>query len=305
MSLVSDQAINALGLSEKELKYHATQLQVWLWQNLNTEPWTNKLACGKALTELSLRMVPLKTDTNVLKNWAMIVAMMLNGTEHIYGDPDPFTMERGKSPEAQAWRLLTIMALGFVPGEGYLISNVSRIALSTIDLPFEFKLGVGKSCQEYGADIIHYLNYEGQGNSIAWFLQLNLNQHKATVLERVQAVLTVWQQSFACFSEQIHKPSAFADCLTRQKYALQAMINQAPKMIAPALQNIAGLLKPLQQMIPPRAEKELGARAAIPYQLKQMIPNSHYVASATRAEIDAVFANYFPPRGTSTVEDAV
>lgn len=28
-------------------------------------------------------MVPLKTDTKVLKNWAMIVAMMLNGTEHI------------------------------------------------------------------------------------------------------------------------------------------------------------------------------------------------------------------------------
>ena len=108
MNSVSGQSINSLGLSDKEMKYHATQLQVWLWQNLNKEPWENKLACGKTLTELSLRMVPLQTDTNVLKNWAMIVAMMLNGPEHIYGDPNPFTMERGKSPEAQAWRLLVI-----------------------------------------------------------------------------------------------------------------------------------------------------------------------------------------------------
>jgi len=65
------------------LKYRATQLPVWFWQNLNNEPCRNELACGNTLTGLTLRMVPLKTDTKVLKNWAMIVAMMLNGTEHI------------------------------------------------------------------------------------------------------------------------------------------------------------------------------------------------------------------------------
>jgi len=285
--------MNPDALSDKELKYHATQLLVWLWQNLNSEPWNNKLACGNTLTELTLRMVPLKTDTNVLKNWAMIVAMMLNGTKHIYSDPDPFTMERGKSPEAQAWRLLAIMSLAFVPGEGYLMSNVSRIALSTIDLPFELKLGVGKSCQAYGADIIHYLNYEGQGNSIAWFKQLDLTQQQPELLERVQTVLDVWQQSFACFSAHLPKGSAFADCLTRQKYGLQTMMKKAPQMIAPALRDVAALLKPLQQIIPANAEKEFGERAKIPYHLKKMILTPHYAASATPADIESVVAKYF------------
>lgn len=170
--------------------------------------------------------------------------------------------------------------------------NAARIALNTIDLSFDDKLRDNPRSENYDADIVHYLNYQGNGNSIAWFRALDVTQQHAALLERIPAALRMWQQSLDCFISTLSKTSVLASRMTREKYGLQTLIDAAPKMIPLALKDIAGLLKPLQAGIPANADKQLGASAAIPYHLKNMIPNPYHSKKIGSAEIASVFATY-------------
>jgi len=170
--------------------------------------------------------------------------------------------------------------------------NVSRIALNTINLSLETRYGRGTIPGECSYSIIQYLNYEGRGNSISWFKQLDLMQQKAAVLERVQTLLGIWQQSFVCFNEHFGKGQAFSDRLYRHRYALQGMLVKAPKLIETALCDVAVLLQPIQQGISRNAEKELGQYAVLPYQLKKMVSNPDYLPNPTATDIECAFEKY-------------
>jgi hypothetical protein len=282
-----------LTLSQKEIKSHAVRLMVWLWPKTETELWYQKLTCGKTLADLILRFPPLEAaNSTVIDNFGMTIAMMLNGTEHIYGDPDPFTIESGKSPELQAWRLLVINSLALLPEQGYLMCDTARIALNTINLSFDADLRQDQSRRDYAASIVNYLNYQGQGDSISWFGALDVTSQRVALLERIPATLRVLQQSFDYFATRLPQTSVLASRMTRQKLHLQMLISSAPKMIPLALKDIAELLKPLQTNILSAAVPRIEKKTDTPYHLRNMNPNPFYGSRINAASITERYFHY-------------
>lgn len=292
MTLSTPNPVSPVDLTEKKLKWHAVQLLSWLWPNAEPELWHLKLACAKTLADLTLRLQPLDNADTPVVNWAQTVAMMLNGTKDIAGDPDPFTIEPGKSPELQAWRLLVMHSLAMLPDEGYLMCNAARIALNMAGLTGAPKARQLAKAADYGADVVHYLNAQGHGNSIAWFRALDVARQNKALLEVIPLKLRVWKQSFDYFAAQFPKNSVMASRLTRQKYALQILMSAAPKMVPRAAADIAGLLAPLQASIPADADRQLRERAAITYHLRKMTPNRFYIASIGDGIVADLFATY-------------
>lgn len=293
MNSLSAQPIMPLPLSEKEIKSQGVQLIVWLWPQTEKELWPQKLACGKTLADLTLRLPSVQVEaTPFIDNWAMIVAMMLNGTKHIYGDPDPFTIDRGKSPELQAWRLLVIRSLALLPADGYLMCDVASMALNTIDSSFNPALNTNRFLENYGTDIVRYLKHQGHGNGITWFRALDIKAQHGALLEQIPAALRILKQSLDCFTAHLPQTSVLASRMTRQKYHLQILINAVPKMVPLALEELAKLLKPLQSSTPAAADKPLGEQAAAHYQFKNMLPNTARITEIDAPSIENLLAYY-------------
>lgn len=286
-------ALSPLSLTDKELKRHAVQLMVWLWPGAERELWHMKLCCGKTLADLSMRLVPSDgARVHIVDDWAMTVAMMLNGTQRIAGDPDPFTIEAGKPPQLQAWRLLVIHSLALLPAEGYLLRGVARLALNTVETSRLSKAERDERIGSIGADIVHYLNGQGRGNSIAWLRSLDLTRHEKALLACIRSALQAWRQALDYFAAQLPETSVLAACMTRQKYGVHNLNDAAASMVPLALKDLARLLGPLQTSIPKEADRQLGGQASLPYQFKTMIPNQFYIERIDVHVIAELFANH-------------
>lgn len=279
-------------LTEKQLKSHAVHLTTWLWPGIEPEFWQLRLACAKTLADLTLRFHPLTNpDTRVL-NWAKHVAAMLNGAEHVYGDPVPFTAEPGKLPGVLPWRYLVIYSLAMLPGDRYLMCNTARIALNTIDAKSLTKAELARRAKSFGADVVHYLNAQGHGNSIAWFRHLDVTKHQAALTERVHSTLHAWVQSFDYFATQFPQAHPQVRRLDGQARQMESWIADATRMIPLALQDIASFIAPLQESIPANADEELEALASIPFRLRNMNPNPYHIARIDLDVIEPLFAYY-------------
>lgn len=264
----------------------------WLWPGIEPEFWYVRLACGKTLADLTLRFHPSNhADTPVL-HWAKHVAAMLNGPEQIYGDPVPFTVEPGQTPGLEPWRYLVIYSLAMLPEDGYLMCNAARIALNTINSSSLTKAELARRASCFGADIVHYLNAQGHGNSIAWFRHLDVSKCHVDLTERVQWALRAWVESFDYFATQFPPAGPQASRLDGQARQLESWIADAPRTIPLALHEIASILAPLQASIPADADEELETLAAIPFGLKKLNRNPFYVAEIDCDMIARLFAHY-------------
>jgi hypothetical protein len=252
----------------KKNTYEAVRLVVWLWPDLHAEKWEHKLMCGHLLSQATHNLLPSQAISTAAESWQMIIAMMLNGTEKIYGDPDPFKTESGLSHELQAWRLLALMSFAFLDGEARVAGNLGRITLNTLDIQETGRSNFHKTHSELGADCVHYLNYEGLGNSIVWFKSLDLKNYQIALSDRLIELLKTWQECIALIAQELPITSLFSSHLTRHKLALVTLENAIPKMIPKALSNLAQMMEPLQDSIPLTAQKQLGEKAKLNYRLR-------------------------------------
>jgi hypothetical protein len=252
----------------KKNTYEAVRLVVWLWPDLHAEKWEHKLICGHLLSQATHNLLPSQATSTAAESWHMTIAMMLNGTEKIYGDPDPFNTESGLSSELQAWRLLTLMSFAFLNSEARVAGNLGRITLNKLDIRVANRSDFHQTNQGLGADAIHYLNHEGLGNSIVWFKSLDLKNYQTALSDRLIELLKIWQECIALFGQVLPITSLFSSHLTRHKLALITLENAVPKMIPKALSNLAQMMEPLQDSIPLAAQKQLGEKAKLNYRLK-------------------------------------
>lgn len=252
----------------KENTYEAVRLVVWLWPGLHAEKWSHKLICAHLLSQSVQRMLPDKTKAVDAQAWAMVIALMLNGTEQIYGDLDPFNAETGVSSEVQAWRLMLLRSFPFLSHEGRVVGGLGRIALNALNIGATAHSEFHRTHLGLGADSVHYLNYEGQGNSIVWYKSLDVKNHQSNISACLSNLLKAWQECIALVAEKLPITSLFSSHLTRHRLALVTIENSIPKMVPSALANIADMMAPLQDSIPLEAQKQLGEKAKQSYQLK-------------------------------------
>ncbi len=265
--------------------YEAARVAVWLWPGLHAESWVHKLTCGHLLSQATQKLLPSQSTPAAMESWMMILAMMLNGTEKIYGDPDPFNSEDGVSPELQAWRLLVLMSFAFLPNEGRVVGNLGRITLNSLDIRVGNRSEFHKTHSGLGADCVHYLNYEGQGNSVVWFKSLDVKNYQNAICERLVELLKTWQDAIALAMGDLPITSLFSSHLMRHKLALVTLENTIVKMVPKALSNIAEMMQPLQDNVPLTAQKQLGESAKKAYQLKVIDLSKNKLQRFTKIEL--------------------